>query len=530
MVQTMAYPKAASPRASDSTGKGSHRHANGARVDGSTTISKPRLSIINFCCVFIGFQVMLSNMLMLPMVINNYNKISQCEDAKVDLSNEYIKSALSNFGLSKKDTERPVPATSNEKPQPPHPKEPNKQGHSYPYDIAPSSPYAYSFVVGSIHEDRHAYKGFLYNVFNTVHLLKKLGSTADFVLWAQLAPDSNNTHLPAADAQALSKLGVHVILMEKPQHESFAHLMYDKFRALQLTQYRRIVYLDSDVLPLVNMDYWFHLSDSQHTTTPTILRPNMVWASRGTPCNGGMFMMHPFPNAWKLLSETTEKQRAIGKTLPYPHFDWSSGWGHDFIKAGDVWEGFKRNDTHWRFHGGHSDQGLWYFYAKYLVQDCSIVVFDRVQNWGPAAEYNVDVNSQPELAADFRGYNPQTVPRLLNQTHLALMQFSPKPLIQQARKCDFEEGRLAGDHMCYPPYRDVAHYMGTNKPWQTGLKRAKFEKNTCQLWFEMLEENNQQLALGVDILKWEEKHLPSMKESPLGYLPKHGDNAKVIHS
>ena len=74
--------------------------------------------------------------------------------------------------------------------------------------------------------------------------------------------------------------------------------MYDKFRALQKTEYKRIMYLDSDILPLVNLDYYFHLSDPNEKSLPTILQPNLNIATRSAPYIGGMFMMYPAEGAW----------------------------------------------------------------------------------------------------------------------------------------------------------------------------------------------------------------------------------------
>jgi alpha-N-acetylglucosamine transferase len=58
--------------------------------------------------------------------------------------------------------------------------------------------------------------------------------------------------------------------------------MLDKFRILGMTEYRRVLFLDGDVVPLVNLDYLFELSDPAHTTTPTILMENLVVAGLRT--------------------------------------------------------------------------------------------------------------------------------------------------------------------------------------------------------------------------------------------------------
>ena len=41
----------------------------------------------------------------------------------------------------------------------------------------------------------------------------------------------------------------------------FTQAMLDKFQILDLTEYSRVIFLDSDVIPLCNMDYTFEFSE-----------------------------------------------------------------------------------------------------------------------------------------------------------------------------------------------------------------------------------------------------------------------------
>jgi len=68
--------------------------------------------------------------------------------------------------------------------------EDNKNSNTSLQKSKKSARYAYNFVLGGIHESQPAYKGFLYNILISVNLLKKLGSEADFWVWAQLSPNS----------------------------------------------------------------------------------------------------------------------------------------------------------------------------------------------------------------------------------------------------------------------------------------------------------------------------------------------------
>lgn len=383
--------------------------------------------------------------------------------------------------------------------------------------------YAYSFVMGGIHEDRPAYKGFLYDVLIAASLLRKYGSTADIWLWIQLSPDSTMDDLPTEDLRLLHEMKVRVKLLEKPKHESFAHIVYEKFRPLQMTQYRRVMFLDADAIPLVNLDYLFHLSDPQYAPDllSPVLRPNLILSSRGEPCNAGMFILQPEEGAWERLQEVVAAQREEAKDLPYPHFDWEMGWGHNFTAEGDEWESIGLTGERWRFHAGHSDQGLLFYYLKYFRQDVSIVIGDRIQNWIPGAD------GKPHKLVEF--------PHELNE------EVFPKPSAVQYNclgdyDCAFPDRKMDEEfgHMCLPIYRDFAHFMGTNKPWQIGVHPSWGSKDChklygpYRLWFRELRAINEKLDIGLDVEHYDDVHLPRMKESPLGYLAQFKDHALQI--
>jgi hypothetical protein len=98
-------------------------------------------------------------------------------------------------------------------------------------------------------------------------------------------------------------------------------------------------------------------------------------------------MMKPEDGAWEHLQHIIKEQRLAGKLLPYPHFDWDTGWGHNFTAEGDRWDSVAKFGTRWRFHAGHSDQGLLYYFSKYVKQDVnSIVIGDRIENWAPGEQ------------------------------------------------------------------------------------------------------------------------------------------------
>jgi Alpha-N-acetylglucosamine transferase len=243
------------------------------------------------------------------------------------------------------------------------------------------SPYAYVWVLGGIREDTFGYKGFLWDVLISANLLRKFGSKADFCIFVRLSPTSKLDDLPLEDRRLLEALGIRITLLEKPQHESFGQLVFDKFLTINMTDYKRVMFLDADVVPVTNLDYIFHLSDPDSTDLPTVIKPNMITASLGEPCNTGIFMVEPSKEGFEQYQYAVDRQRERAKTLPYPYFDNIIGWGHNFTHHGDSWQAVNRRSTKWVFHASHSDQGLMYYWAKYLRQNVTIVISDLVQNW-----------------------------------------------------------------------------------------------------------------------------------------------------
>lgn len=366
-------------------------------------------------------------------------------------------------------------------------------------DLAPpTSPYAYFFLVGGVDEYKPSYKGFLYSVLVSVHILRRLGSLADFVLRVQISPNSTLTALPEADSRPLLEEGVRIQSTRKSiagEGQSFGQLMQEKLWMLNMTDYRRVAYLDADLMPLVNLDYLFRLSDVGKMTDKQlpVLRPNFILASRGEPCNGGLVVLEPGKGKLDQMLRIIEGQLEQGARLPYPHFHRSLGWGHDFSAEGDKWESIKSEGRKWNYHGSHVDQGLLYYWVKYVVQDTSIAIGNRLQNWIPGDDGK---------------------PRLLSESIGVLQTYSSHPLTNQTGM----------DHLRFSPYRDFVHFMGGNKPWQRGPVN---KSPTSRLWFDELATINSERGLGLDVAHWNAKHRSEMHDSPLGTMPMYKDLAKL---
>jgi hypothetical protein len=226
--------------------------------------------------------------------------------------------------------------------------------------VASSSPYAYAFVIGGCNPDKPSYRGFVYNILVATRVLRELGSTADVVAFFQLTYEykGGNT-LADEDVKALEGLGVRVQYIPPSPYESFYETVMNKFRILTLTQYRRVILMDGDVMPVSNLDYLFELSDdNKYGPGNSTLKENLVVSGPWEPSNAGFFMLAPKAGEYEAITEIINKRQDKAKDIVKGiKFDKVEGWGHK-IEAPDQWESRKGKGNHWDFHFAFSDQGL----------------------------------------------------------------------------------------------------------------------------------------------------------------------------
>jgi hypothetical protein len=347
------------------------------------------------------------------------------------------------------------------------------------------SKYAYAYVIGGCNPDNGHYKGFLYNIFVSARILREEGARADVVAMFQISYQSNATELPISDVRALSSLGVKIEYIPKSETESFYDTVMNKFRILALTQYRRVILMDGDVMPIGNLDYLFELSDGPNAT----IMENVVVMGEMEPANAGFFMLAPGDGEYdRLLDIVHQREIEAASMTTWPKFDVIKGWGH-IIEPDDQWESRKGlGGTKWDFHFAFSDQGLLFHWAKYVKQRVSIIhgvggINQAVQNWAPSSPAGKVVLKE-RLADPFKGW---TKPRFR--------------LYKPCRKflCDF------------------IHFTGKGKPWMhkppANISATEYKRDDTNLvWWHTLYGLNGELGMGLNFTSWE-PHSP-----PLGLI------------
>jgi hypothetical protein len=225
--------------------------------------------------------------------------------------------------------------------------------------------YAYAFVIGGCNPDDGRYKGFIYNVLVATRLLRQEGSRkADIVVMIQMSQNTTANELPLEDVRFLSAMKIQILYLQKSQHDSFYATVLHKFCILNLVQYRRVLLMDADVMPLGNLDYLFELSYEQK-----MLKENVVVAGPMEPANGGLFMLEPNPGDYRRLLDIVAARQKHGEKITNVDssgyqgykFDPVYGWGH-VIEPPDQWVARRPGETgtNWTFLFAFSDQGLLY--------------------------------------------------------------------------------------------------------------------------------------------------------------------------
>jgi len=345
-----------------------------------------------------------------------------------------------------------------------------------------NSPYAYAFVIGGVNPSKPAYKGFLYNILVSARVLRQLGSTADVVAFFQLSHAYRRSDtLPDEDLRALRGMGIKIYYIERSEHESFYETVMNKFRILQLTQYKRVLLMDGDVMPVSNLDYLFHLSDdNKFGPGNSTLRENVIVSGPWEPSNAGFFMLTPSQGDYDHILDIIQKRKQQADADDVL-FDEVKGWGH-VIEEGDEWVSRRETGRNWTFHFAFSDQGLLYHWTKYVKHSVSIVYHGRVENWSP-----VEVNGKIKAVKE----------RVLDQPFLE----HSKPLLRQYGTCQ--------KFMC-----DFMHFSGIQKPWlrkpPTDLDDSNKLSNGPNIWWYFLMVVDHELGLKFDFANWTPGQRPSL--------------------
>ena len=160
------------------------------------------------------------------------------------------------------------------------------------------SEYAYVTLISGF-DEKFKYRGFIYNAMIMKKALVQLGSTADFIVMA-VFQNSNNTSLFESDMNLLRSHGIIVHYLERILDRSsllhFAEMALLKVTPYSYVDYKRLQFLDGDVMPIKNMDCYFHLNVNTFTIGAV------------SPLNSGWFLLLPNQEDYDYLISKVRKE------------------------------------------------------------------------------------------------------------------------------------------------------------------------------------------------------------------------------
>jgi len=341
--------------------------------------------------------------------------------------------------------------------------------------------YAYAFVIGGCRPEENAYRGFLYDVWISAHIFNQVKSQADVVVFIQMSSQSLYNRLPEQEESVTAALGINLIYLDKNLHDNFYEITLDKFRVVNMTGYDRVMYLDSDAMPLGNLDYIFELS------MQGVLQENVVLAGKNEPANGGFFMVTSRAGDWKKLQAIVFRKEIKSAHINNTEkFDLVQGWGHTILPP-DYWKSTKDDTLHtnWTFHAAYGMQGLLWYWVKYFKRNVSVRIGNLIENWGT---------------------DPGSGKVRIVSTRSNLLDKYARPIVHDEMSCEY--------WMC-----DLAHFASDKKPWQhrppRNLKRMTKPTDAFELWFHTLLLLDRQYLLGIDFQHWDNTARPPLGTWPL---------------
>eukprot|EP00547_Thalassionema_nitzschioides_P004458 CAMPEP_0194202448 /NCGR_PEP_ID=MMETSP0156-20130528/2461_1 /TAXON_ID=33649 /ORGANISM="Thalassionema nitzschioides, Strain L26-B" /LENGTH=456 /DNA_ID=CAMNT_0038927937 /DNA_START=52 /DNA_END=1422 /DNA_ORIENTATION=+ len=377
---------------------------------------------------------------------------------------------------------------------------------------------AYAFLIAGCDPSKPgAYRGYIYNILAATYILSKSGSQLDVVVMVRMSAKSTLDALPVQEERWLRSAGAVIKYLPRVndvRSDSFYTATLDKFQVLELIEYERVLFLDSDVIPLCNLDYLFDMMPSDSGNT-TLMRDNLVIAWKTEPSNAGFFILRTGPGQLDELNEIIRMQAERDKNT-WPPFDEIEGWGHN-LSSSHAWKDiFGRGGNKWSFYCAFSDQGLLYYWTKYAKKDVSIVINSVVEHWS-----DEDGDGEVEMI----GKSPTSD---LIDRHSC----SKGDLLQRAAL------RRSGIGYKHAPYRDFHHFTGMSKPWLPKYKYSippdKMQPrenitDAMELWYHALRRQVELHSLGDEI---DVDHLCfNSSNAPLGMYPTHysvNEHAKAI--
>ena len=308
---------------------------------------------------------------------------------------------------------------------------PSSSAHDLNGQVTKPPSFAYVFFMGACDAQHPWYRGILYNILVASYTLRsgslQLGgrhhqevkNEFEIVVLVQMSYESKETKLPLQDELLLMEQNIQIKYMEKPSHAiNFYELIIQKLYVFTFVEYQRIIFLDGDIFPFCNIQYLVDLSMSlatrndDHDNNPHSLQTNVVHAMYDDPVNAGIFAIQPEVGVWEELYDMflkSQQRQVLLKQSGNSDTAWVGPWGSDadkLLKQSPyrLWNYYytaaddananngnesllvKDDGTKYTYYCSESDQGLLYYYLKFIKQDVSVIVGNAIEHYSHSSK------------------------------------------------------------------------------------------------------------------------------------------------
>jgi hypothetical protein len=404
----------------------------------------------------------------------------------------------------------------------------------------PRRKWAYAFLVAGCHSQNLVYRGFIYNAVVAASKLRKGGSQADIVVMVQMSSLTDEKILPPQDRHLLDAMDIKVHYLPKflsQDSETFYAVVMEKFRVLELLEYSRVLFLDSDIMPWCSLDYMFELSEPANANAnfnkKGRLHENVVLSWKREAATAGFFILRPGAGEFEQIQQVIAEKERKALEMEFPHWDEVKGWGHP-MEPGDPWrDGNGKTGVLWNWHAAFADQGLLYYWTKYIKKSVSIVVKNQVDNWGVNENGTLVLENTliHEITnqschhhgralvpyVDFKHFTGKSSAQLLTDLYIPMLH------------CHAEVAQIDMSLNSFLSYLPA----GRKKPWSLNLDltslnaslwKAGKKRNATEEWYHELIGIGREwnITMDLNLSKGEEHHLnPVGMHSSFGPMIKH---------
>jgi len=353
--------------------------------------------------------------------------------------------------------------------------------------------FAYAFIISGCSDQ--SCMGYILNILVASQILQEYKSDADIVFKVQMA--DGYSRLSDQLETWLSSANIKLQYMNSTGINNFGLASLLKFRILQMLEYKRVLFLDSDIIPLCNMDYMFQESYRDDS----LLQDNVVVSGAVSPATASMFLLTPEQGEFeRIINLVREYRRTHNGSLIFDH---DNGWGQKIVPP-DKWEAYwmRKDGYHWDYHGANADQGLLYHWIRYMKMNYSQIRPTRIETWR-------------EVTHDPAYWNTTTT--TTNTSNSSLVIPVGEKLLAKTNEIDSRLLPTCGGHLRYferneydyAPYCDHVHFAGGTKPWNEPIRvqdipttldgiRVRGKQNRRLIWLYHLGKANETFNLGLD--------------------------------